>query len=100
MWEGQLGGNRWIEAERLEHTKSSSYTESKIRNTTVHTLAQGDNQVICTQYKLPNVSNNFESDKTLDNMIINNNAIISSITDGTNNLGLSMRTRHFNPLIC
>ena len=39
-----------------------------------------DNKVICTQYKLPNICSGNEVDKTLENMVFNNNAIIESIT--------------------
>ena len=89
VWEGQKGG---IDGLRQKGWSILNLLviqrESKIRNTTVHTLAQGDNQVICTQYKLPNVSNELELEKTLKNMVHNNSIIISSITEGTTKLGL------------
>ena len=65
VWEGQFAG---IDGLRQKGWSILNLLviqrEAKIRNTTVHTLAQGDNQVICTHYKLPNINNDLELDKT------------------------------------
>lgn len=46
--------------------------ESKVRNTKVRTLAQGDNQVICTQYKVPGGLNNSDLSNRLEATFQNN----------------------------
>ncbi|AIL31438.1 L [Kumasi rhabdovirus] len=88
-WEGQLGG--------LEGLRQKGWTvvgllmirrEARIRNTAVKILAQGDNQVICTQYKLRPHANDEELIKNLQDIWNNNNAIMSAIKRGTDKLGL------------
>nr|WAK76932.1 MAG: RNA-dependent RNA polymerase [Rhipicephalus associated rhabdo-like virus] len=88
-WNGQLGG--------LEGLRQKGWSvlnllvilrESKIRNTKVRVLAQGDNQVICTKYKIPsNLDVNAHAEE-LEKVFTNNMTIIDSITLGANKLGL------------
>ena len=40
-----------------------------MRNVLVKTLAQGDNQVVCTQYELSSIRNDQQMRETLDNLI-------------------------------
>ncbi|AGE10378.1 RNA polymerase [grass carp rhabdovirus] len=88
-WEGQAGG--------LEGLRQKGWSvlnllvinrESSIRNTVVKVLAQGDNQVICTQYKTKNYKNEEELKMLLSAMVDNNQTIMDSIVTGTGKLGL------------
>ncbi|CAH17548.1 large polymerase protein [Isfahan virus] len=88
-WEGQAGG--------LEGLRQKGWSilnllviqrESKIRNTAVKVLAQGDNQVICTQYKTKQHRNETELRSALTQMKLNNDAVMKAIESGTNKLGL------------
>lgn len=88
-WNGQRGG--------LEGLRQKGWSvvnllvierESRIRNTEIKTLAQGDNQVICTQY----VINPSKTEAELSNHILsamqNNDVIISAIRNATARIGL------------
>nr|AMH40146.1 RNA-dependent RNA polymerase [Sprivivirus cyprinus] len=88
-WEGQAGG--------LEGLRQKGWSvlnllvinrESSIRNTVVKVLAQGDNQVICTQYKTKNYKNEEELKMLLTAMVENNQTIMNGIIAGTGKLGL------------
>ncbi|AFH89680.1 RNA-dependent RNA polymerase [Vesiculovirus bogdanovac] len=88
-WEGQAGG--------LEGLRQKGWSilnllviqrEAKIRNTSVKVLAQGDNQVICTQYKTRNHRDSIELHSALQDIQSNNDAIMSAIERGTTKLGL------------
>ncbi|UOX72918.1 RNA-dependent RNA polymerase [Wenzhou Rhinolophus pusillus ledantevirus 1] len=88
-WQGQLGG--------LEGLRQKGWTvvgllmirrEAKIRNTKVKILAQGDNQVICSQYKLKPSMDETELRKNLQDIWYNNNSIMNAIQTGTQKLGL------------
>ncbi|QDZ59981.1 large protein [Harbour porpoise rhabdovirus] len=88
-WNGQAGG--------LEGLRQKGWSilnllvirrEAKIRNTRVQTLAQGDNQVICTQYKLQPMRNEQELRIALNQIKENNDAIMSAVEVGINKLGL------------
>ncbi|AMR98951.1 RNA-dependent RNA polymerase [Piry virus] len=88
-WQGQAGG--------LEGLRQKGWSilnllviqrEAKIRNTAVKVLAQGDNQVICTQYKTKQHRDEQELAGALEQMRINNNTIMEAIEAGTNKLGL------------
>ncbi|QPL20091.1 RNA-dependent RNA polymerase [American bat vesiculovirus] len=88
-WNGQAGG--------LEGLRQKGWSilnllviarESQIRNTSVKTLAQGDNQVICTQYKTKNYRNENELICLLEQIKLNNQAIMDAIESGTTKLGL------------
>lgn len=61
--------------------------ESKVRNTKVRTLAPGDNQVICTQYKAPGGLTEVELSGRLK-ATFRNPVIMDTITEGTSKLGL------------
>ncbi|QKV49535.1 large protein [Bughendera virus] len=88
-WEGQAGG--------LEGLRQKGWTvvgllmikrEAKVRNTKVKILAQGDNQVICTQYKIQGSSNDLELRQKLQEVWVNNQNIMKAIKLGTERLGL------------
>ncbi|AZS32226.1 polymerase [Rhinolophus rhabdovirus DPuer] len=88
-WKGQSGG--------LEGLRQKGWTvvgllmikrEAKIRNTAVKILAQGDNQVICTQYKLRHSVSELDIRRNLQNVWENNNSIMRAIQVGTTKLGL------------
>nr|WNV51541.1 RNA-dependent RNA polymerase [Infectious hemorrhagic syndrome virus] len=88
-WQGQKGG--------LEGLRQKGWSilnlliirrESKIRNTRVQTLAQGDNQVICTQYMLSPSRDEKELKEKLKHIAENNGVIMDAIERGTNKLGL------------
>nr|UYL95634.1 MAG: RNA-dependent RNA polymerase [Tongren Rhabd tick virus 3] len=89
VWEGQDGG--------LEGLRQKGWSvlnllvilrEALVRNTKVQTLAQGDNQVICTQYKLPDGLPDHYLDFELEQIFANNAAIMAAIHKGTAKLGL------------
>nr|QPP12221.1 polymerase [Vesicular stomatitis virus] len=88
-WNGQKGG--------LEGLRQKGWSivnllviqrEAKIRNTAVKVLAQGDNQVICTQYKTKKTRSELELRAVLHQMAGNNNKIMEEIKRGTEKLGL------------
>nr|WAK77058.1 MAG: RNA-dependent RNA polymerase [Rhabdoviridae sp.] len=89
VWEGQDGG--------LEGLRQKGWSvlnllvilrEALVRNTKVQTLAQGDNQVICTQYKIPDGLPDHYLDFELEQIFANNAAIMAAIHKGTAKLGL------------
>lgn len=89
VWNGQDGG--------LEGLRQKGWSvvnllvirrESLNRNTRVKILAQGDNQVICTQYKVQKTRTQDELVRELRRIVDNNNEIMKSIEDGTKKLGL------------
>nr|WAK76831.1 MAG: RNA-dependent RNA polymerase [Yongjia Tick Virus 2] len=88
-WEGQAGG---LEGLRQKGWSVLSLLviqrESKIRNTKVKTLAQGDNQVICTQYKLRPSGCAGDLLQNINDVVKNNNIIMSAVKAGTKKLGL------------
>jgi Mononegavirales RNA dependent RNA polymerase len=88
-WQGQKGG--------LEGLRQKGWSilnlliiqrESKIRNTRVKVLAQVDNQVICTQYKVQKWRTEGELRENLKNVLTNNSMIMESIENGTTKIGL------------
>ncbi|APG78857.1 RNA-dependent RNA polymerase [Xinzhou nematode virus 4] len=88
-WNGQLGG---LEGLRQKGWSVVSLLvierESKIRNTKVKVLAQGDNQVICTFYKLPKEKSHDIATAEIPHVWNNNKEIIKAISSGTKKLGL------------
>nr|UNI73977.1 MAG: RNA-dependent RNA polymerase [brine shrimp rhabdovirus 1] len=62
--------------------------ESKIRNTRVGILAQGDNQVICTHYVIAKGTPEENIEDCLQKMYENNNAIMSGIKRGIERRGM------------
>nr|UYE93948.1 MAG: putative RNA-dependent RNA polymerase [Ohlsdorf virus] len=88
-WNGQAGG--------LEGLRQKGWSvlnllvierESRVRNTLVQTLAQGDNQVICTQYEINPSKNEIELKDNLKNVMTNNEVIIDAIRKATAKIGL------------
>ncbi|XP_030758027.1 uncharacterized protein LOC115883759 [Sitophilus oryzae] len=88
-WNGQAGG--------LEGLRQKGWSvvnllvirrESLNRNTKIKILAQGDNQVICTQYKVRPTREPSELLIELTNIVNNNNDIMRHIFEGTKKLGL------------
>ncbi|AFR67096.1 L protein [Kimberley virus] len=88
-WEGQKGG---LEGLRQKGWSILNYLmierESKIRNTKVKILAQGDNQTISMHYKTESWQNEDELKEHIQRMVDNNNQIMDAIIEGTNKLGL------------
>lgn len=89
VWNGQKGG--------LEGLRQKGWSvvnllvierESGIRNTEVKILAQGDNQVICTFYKIDPHRSDEELKGHLTRMHRNNAAIIARIREATFSIGL------------
>ncbi|AJR28479.1 polymerase [Landjia virus] len=89
VWNGQAGG--------LEGLRQKGWSivnllvierESKIRNTLIKVLAQGDNQTISTCYEMNQVNSEEELDQEIKNIINNNNAVMQAIKSGTEKLGL------------
>lgn len=88
-WDGQEGG--------LEGLRQKGWSvlnlliierEARVRNTLVKTLAQGDNQVVCTQYKVRVGLTIGERSQHIQEIIRNNNVIMDLIRKGTKRLGL------------
>uniref|UniRef100_A0AAU7L118 Replicase n=1 Tax=Zeugodacus cucurbitae sigmavirus-B2 TaxID=3159479 RepID=A0AAU7L118_9RHAB len=88
-WNGQAGG--------LEGLRQKGWSilnllvirrEGCSRNTNIKTLAQGDNQVICTTYQMQKYRQVVELTQNLNNIVVNNEVILSRIVEGTRRLGL------------
>lgn len=88
-WDGQQGGLEGLRQKGWSITNLLVIErEARQRNTEVQTLAQGDNQVICTKYK-PRVSTTEqELVENIIQIIRNNNNIMKNIEAGTIKLGL------------
>uniref|UniRef100_A0AAU7KZY9 Replicase n=2 Tax=unclassified Sigmavirus TaxID=1802944 RepID=A0AAU7KZY9_9RHAB len=88
-WVGQDGG---LEGLRQKGWSICNllvlHRESNLVNTRVKVLAQGDNQVICTQYKLRRERNNQQLKENIDDILINNKVLFNRISEGTSKLGL------------
>ncbi|KAH6933173.1 hypothetical protein HPB50_012781 [Hyalomma asiaticum] len=74
----------------LEEAASKRIRESKIRNTRVTVLAQGDNQVVNTSYPIPGRPTKDALKKFMIQIQKNNTAIMNAILDGTTKLGLTL----------
>nr|AMJ52373.1 large protein [Riverside virus 1] len=88
-WNGQAGG--------LEGLRQKGWSvlnllvierESRIRNTLVQTLAQGDNQVICTQYAINPSKEDGTLRSNIEAAVQNNDVIINAIRKATARIGL------------
>ena len=88
-WDGQLGG--------IDGLRQEGWTilglltilrESKVRNTKVKVLAQGDNQIVCNHYKLAKNLTEEEREQNILRITENNNIIMDRIMDGAKRLGL------------
>ncbi|QEA08659.1 polymerase [Hayes Yard virus] len=90
-WEGQLGG---LEGLRQKGWSILNYLmierESRIRNTRVKILAQGDNQTISMHYKTESWHDEAELISNINRMVENNNQIMTAIIEGTRRLGLKI----------
>ncbi|UAX43327.1 polymerase [Bangoran virus] len=88
-WNGQKGG---LEGLRQKGWSVVNYLvierESKIRNTKVKVLAQGDNQTISTFYQLQSYFDDNELNQHIQSICKNNKAIMEAIEAGTSKLGL------------
>ncbi|UHK03250.1 MAG: RNA-dependent RNA polymerase [Hangzhou rhabdovirus 4] len=88
-WNGQLGGLEGLRQKGWSVLNLLVIAREGIRrNTLTKTLAQGDNQVICTHYEVQTYRTEQELLKCLDNIYANNDSILSSIETGTKKLGL------------
>lgn len=90
-WEGQLGG--------LEGLRQKGWSvlnllvierAGKTRNTEIKILAQGDNQVICTFYKIAENYSDEVIQKHIAEVEINNESIIEEIRRATLAIGLKI----------
>lgn len=88
-WNGQAGG--------LEGLRQKGWSvlnllvierESRIRNTKVLTLAQGDNQVICTVYQTRAFKTEADQREHIQGIIKNNEVIVDSIRRATQRIEL------------
>nr|QMP82265.1 RNA-dependent RNA polymerase [Hymenopteran rhabdo-related virus OKIAV8] len=90
-WDGQKGGfeglrqKGWCVLNALAIER-----ESKDLNTRVTLLAQGDNQIICTNYLLQNSRDEAEVSANLEKIKINNSQIMNAIEVGIKKLGLTI----------
>lgn len=66
--------------------------ESSIRNTRVTVLAQGDNKVMSTSYKLQDNLVCPEHDEAFNQVYSNNQAIMNTVLAGTRKLGSTLNT--------
>lgn len=88
-WSGQAGG--------LEGLRQKGWSvlnllviekESTLHHTAVKTLAQGDNQVICTQFVVNKAKTETELKMNIQGIVESNKKVMSSIEEGTRSLGL------------
>lgn len=88
-WEGQAGG---LEGLRQKGWSILNYLclerERKLRNTGVQILAQGDNQIIATSYKIPKHITKEKRLEKIEEIVGNNQVIMDFIKEGTRKLGL------------
>lgn len=88
-WEGQAGG---LEGLRQKGWSVVNYLcierQAKVRSTSIRALAQGDNQVLTTRYKIKPARTEQELKSNIDDAFSNNKKIMESIRSGTSKLGL------------
>lgn len=83
-WEGELGGLKGLRQKGWSIVNLLVLLwEAKTRNTLVKTLAQGDNQIICNSYKLPETKAEVELQATIEEVMTNNTVIIKAVSRGT-----------------
>ncbi|UYL94385.1 MAG: putative RNA-dependent RNA polymerase [Hattula rhabdovirus] len=88
-WRGQAGGIEGLRQKGWSVVNLLAVERnSRIRNTDVSALAQGDNQVIITKFLVADWRNEAELKGRLKSIINNNASIMDSITEGTGKLGL------------
>ena len=88
-WEGQAGG---IEGLRQKGWSIISLLmierEGRKTNAEVGVLAQGDNQVVCTSYKLSCIRGGTEERSAIEGMKMNNSRLVRQILTSAGRLGL------------
>ena len=88
-WEGQAGG---IEGLRQKGWSIISLLmierEGRKTNAEVGVLAQGDNQVVCTSYKLSCTKGGLEEKSAIEGMKMNNGRLVRQILNSAGKLGL------------
>lgn len=88
-WNGQKGG---LEGLRQKGWSIVNYLcierQARIRSTSIRALAQGDNQVLCTRYKIRPHRGEIELRRHINDAFENNRIIMESIRGGTAKLGL------------
>lgn len=73
----------------MKHSKPTSpLKRGKTRNTVVCTLAQGDNQVVCNSYKIPEYTSQEELQQKIGEVMTNNTILMDAVSKGTQKLGL------------
>lgn len=88
-WNGQAGGFEGLRQKGWSVLNLLCIErESRIRNTEVKILAQGDNQVICCLYKLNPSTNESDMISQIHQVVQNNNVIMSAIRSSTLRIGL------------
>ncbi|AJR28531.1 polymerase [Joinjakaka virus] len=88
-WDGQAGGFEGLRQKGWSVLNCLVIErESKVRNTSIKILAQGDNQTISTMYKLQTSQDERELISELDHIVKNNEAVMRAIRRGTERLGL------------
>lgn len=88
-WRGQLGGCEGLRQKGWSVVNYFSLLrQSQVRNTEMKYLMQGDNQVICCYFRTRASRYGRELDTYLREIYNNNQAIMESIREGTNKLGL------------
>ncbi|AOX47517.1 L protein [Orgi virus] len=88
-WQGQLGGLEGLRQKGWSIVNLLAINRaSKSNNTFVKVLAQGDNQVVCTNYRVQKYRNHEELVQSLERIWENNNKLIHHIEQGALKLGL------------
>lgn len=88
-WNGQEGGLEGLRQKGWSVTNLLVIRrEAKLHNTKVKSLAQGDNQVVCTQYRIQPYRTEDELKVSLNRIVENNRKIMCFIEEGTKKLGL------------
>ena len=90
-WEGQLGGVEGVRQKGWTLLSFLVIERAKLLyNTKIRVLAQGDNQVIFTNYKLQDYSDTKTKETHLYEVYNNNNKFMSEVERGTKKLGLTI----------
>lgn len=88
-WNGQAGGLEGLRQKGWSVTNLLVIRrEAKLHNTKVKSLAQGDNQVVCTQYRVQPYRTEDKLRVSLNRIMENNQKIMNAIEGGTKKLGL------------
>ncbi|AJG39196.1 RNA-dependent RNA polymerase [Wuhan Insect virus 7] len=91
VWNGQAGGLEGLRQKGWSVLNALSIArEGRDRNTKLALLAQGDNQIIFTNYKMQDYRDERELKCNLERIRINNDQIMKSIESGIIKLGLKI----------